>query len=147
MEAEFSAFWSDWWRVWLQESEFLKFTFLVFPCLATTWKTSQRKLNSGQHRKHNFNKGKCFPFDKNWKTLSFSFITHIFLKFSNHGLSLFVNNWEVATSASFLLNNWKLLNHGLSQIISSICLPLLFPLCLFSSPLCFYLLRSVRIIA
>jgi len=45
------------------------------------------------------------------------------------------------------LEQLKLLNHGLSQTISGICFPLLFPLCLFSSPLCFYLLRSVRIMA
>jgi hypothetical protein len=38
-------------------------------------KTNQQKLNFGQHRKHNFNKEKCFSFDKNRKTLSFSF-TH-----------------------------------------------------------------------
>jgi hypothetical protein len=61
-----------------------------FPCFSmfgNNMKTSQQKLNSGQHRKHNFNKGKCFPFEKNRKTLSFSFITHIVLTCSNHGLS------------------------------------------------------------
>jgi hypothetical protein len=63
--------------------------------------------------KHNINKGKCFSFEKNRKTLSFSFITHIFLTCSNHGLSLFVNNWDAATSASFpfflthILQNWQ----------------------------------------
>jgi hypothetical protein len=100
----------------LQESEFLEFTFLVFPCLATTWKTSQRKLNSGQHRKHNINKGKCFSFEKNRKTLSFSFITHIFLTCSNHGLSLFVNNWDAATSASFPFFLTHILQNRQNQI-------------------------------
>jgi hypothetical protein len=40
--------------------------------LVTIWKTSQRKVNSGQNKKKsNFIKGKCFPSDKERKTLSF----------------------------------------------------------------------------
>jgi len=57
--------------VCFKENEFLEFIFLTFPCLATIWKSSQWKLNSGQHKTTALSKesvfllikkGKHFPF-------------------------------------------------------------------------------------
>ena len=80
--------WFDLVCVCFQENQFLEFIFLIFPCLATTWKTSQRKLNSGQHRKCNFNRGKCFPFDRTGKHFPFLSL-HTFFSNSQITVSLF----------------------------------------------------------
>jgi hypothetical protein len=100
--------------VCFSENKFLKFIFLIFPCLVTIRKASQRKVNSGQKKKVTLIRGKCFPFDKERKTLSFLYI------FSDHclSLSLFENNWSI--SLSLFENNWSKNNWSISLEISGI---------------------------
>jgi hypothetical protein len=70
--------------------------------LVTKWKTSQRNVNSGQTKKHNFIKRKCFPSDKERKTLSFLSLH----PFSQITVSLsFQKQLEAGTIEAFLWNN------------------------------------------
>jgi hypothetical protein len=69
--------------------------------LATIQKVSQRKVNSGQKKKVTFIAGKCFPFDKKKKTLSFLYIKHNI--FSNPCLSnFFPETIEAGTIEAYL---------------------------------------------
>jgi hypothetical protein len=70
------------------------------------------KVNSGQKKKVAFITGKCFPFDKERKTLSYLYIKHI----SNPCLSLSL------TEKNWSRNNWSISLEQLKDIplISSI---------------------------
>jgi len=60
------------------------------------------KINSGQKKKVAFITGKCFPFDKERKTLSYLYIKHI----SNPCLSLsLTEKIEAGTIEAYLWNN------------------------------------------
>jgi hypothetical protein len=48
--------------VCFKETKFLEFTFLIFPCLVTLRKVSQRKIVSGQNKKTAFYHRKVFSF-------------------------------------------------------------------------------------
>jgi len=95
--------------VCFQENKFLEFIFLIFPCLVTIWKSSQRKLNSGQHKKVTLSKESVFLLIRKGKHFSFFHYTYFH---KSRSLS-FQKRLEAGTIEAFLwaieaflLNNW-----------------------------------------